>query len=119
MVFNGHEHNYQRALPIRATDRTAASLSTTAGSPAVYVDQQFDGTRHTVPDGVLYLVEGAGGNRDFDGDTAPPRGSGLGLDQDDSATGTFVDAPGLTVPKGPAPWLDSNLTNPEPHIVRL
>ena len=24
MVFNGHEHNYQRSLPIRATDRTAA-----------------------------------------------------------------------------------------------
>jgi uncharacterized repeat protein (TIGR01451 family) len=59
------------------------------------------------------MVEGAGGNRDFDGDDAPPRGSGLGLDQDDSATGTFVDEPGLTVPKGPASWLDTNLTNPE------
>ena len=113
MVFNGHEHNYQRSLPIRATGRTAATPTTTAGSPAVYVDQRFDGTHDTVPDGVLYLVEGAGGNRDFDGDTAPPRGSGLGLDQDDSATGTFVDAPGLTVPKGPASWLDTNLTNPE------
>jgi uncharacterized repeat protein (TIGR01451 family) len=113
MVFNGHEHNYQRTLPIRATDRTSASATTTAGSPAVYVDQRFDGTRHTVPDGVLYLVEGAGGNRDFDGDAAPPRGSGVGLDQDDSATGTFVDAPGLTVPQGPASWLDTNLTNPE------
>jgi hypothetical protein len=113
MVFNGHEHNYQRSLPIRATDRTSATPNTTAGSPAVYVDQRFDGTHNTVPDGVLYLVEGAGGNRDFDGDTAPPRGSGVGLDQDDSATGTHVDAPGLTVPQGPASWLDTNLTNPE------
>jgi hypothetical protein len=113
VVFNGHEHNYQRSLPIRATDRTAAVPTTTAGSPAVYVDQRFDGTRNTVPDGVLYLVEGAGGNRDFDGDAAPPRGSGVGLDQDDSATGTFVRAPGLTVPQGPASWLDTNLTNPE------
>jgi uncharacterized repeat protein (TIGR01451 family) len=113
VVFNGHDHNYQRTLPIRATDRTAAPATTTAGSPAVYVDQNFDGTRNTVPDGVLYLVEGAGGNRDFDADTAPPRGNGLGLDQDDSATGTFVDAPGLTVPKGPASWLDTNLTSPE------
>lgn len=111
MVFNGHEHNYQRTLPIRATDRTGATPSATAGSPAVFVDQRFDGTHHTVPDGVLYLVEGAGGNRDFDGDTAPPRGSGVGLDQDDSATGTFVDAPGLTVPQGPESWLDINLTN--------
>jgi uncharacterized repeat protein (TIGR01451 family) len=113
MVFNGHEHNYQRSLPIRATSRTASTPTTLAGSPAVDVDQQFDGNTKTVPDGVLYLVEGAAGNRDFDGDFAPPRGSGVGLDQDDSATGTFVDAPGLTVPQGPASWLDTNLTNPE------
>lgn len=112
MVFNGHEHNYQRSLPIRSTDRTGSTATTTAG-PAVYVDQQFDGLKNTVPDGVLYLVEGAGGNRDFDGDLAPPRGSGVGLDQDDSATGTHVDEPGLTVPQGPASWLDTNLTNPE------
>ena len=113
IVFNGHDHNYQRSLPIRATDRTAATPTATAGSPAVYVDQHFDGVHNTVPSGVLYLIEGAGGNRDFDGDLAPPRGSGLGLDQDDSATGTHVDAPGLTVPQGPASWLDTNLTNPE------
>ena len=113
VVFAGHEHNYQRSLPIRATERTSGPVSTTAGSPAVYVDSRFDGTQHTVPDGVLYLVEGAGGNHDFDGDQAPPRGSGVGLDQDDSATGTFVAAPGLTVPQGPASWLDTNLTNPE------
>ena len=113
VVFNGHEHNYQRTLPIRSTDRTGATPSTTAGSPAVNVDQEFDGVKNTVPDGVLYLVEGAGGNRDFDGDFAPSRGSGVGLDQDDSATGTFVDEPGLTVPQGPASWLDTNLTNPE------
>jgi uncharacterized repeat protein (TIGR01451 family) len=113
IVFNGHEHNYQRTLPIRATSRTAGPVSTTAGSPAVDVDQKYDGVTDTVPDGVLYIVEGAGGNRDFDGDFAPPRGSGVGLDQDDSATGTFVDEPGLTVPQGPASWLDTNLTNPE------
>lgn len=113
IVFNGHDHNYQRTLPIRATARTGSTPTTTAGSPAVYVDQKFDGKTDTVPDGVLYLVEGAGGNRDFDGDFAPPRGSGVGLDQDDSATGTFVDEPGLTVPQGPGSWLDTNLTNPE------
>ena len=113
LVFNGHEHNYQRTLPIRSTALTSMTPTTSAGGPLVYVDSKFDGTSHTVPDGVLYLVEGAGGNRDFDGDFAPPRGSGVGLDQDDSATGTFVDAPGLTVPQGPASWLDVNLTNPE------
>ena len=113
MVFNGHEHNYQRTLPIRSSSRAAGPVSTTAGSPAVNVDEHFDGTTDTVPDGVLYLVEGAGGNRDFDGDFAPPRGSGVGLDQDDSASGMFTDEPGLTVPQGPASWLDTNLTNRE------
>jgi uncharacterized repeat protein (TIGR01451 family) len=112
IVFNGHDHNYQRTLPIRATSRTAGPVSTT-GTPAVYVDSNFDGAGKTVPDGVLYIVEGAGGNRDFDGNYAPPRGSGVGLDQDDSATGTFTDEPGLVVPQGPASWLDTNLTNPE------
>lgn len=112
IVFNGHEHNYQRTHPIRATDRTG-STPTTAGAFLVNIDEQFDGVNDTVPDGVLYLVEGAGGNRDFDGNFAPPRGSGVGLDQEDSATGTFVDEPGLTVPQGPASWLDTNLTNPE------
>ena len=113
IVFNGHDHNYQRTLPIRATTRTAGPVSTTAGTPAVYVDTSFNGVTKTVPDGVLYIVEGAGGNRDFDGNYAPPRGSGVGLDQDDSATGDFTDEPGLTVPQGPASWLDTNLTNPE------
>ena len=112
MVFNGHEHNYQRTLPIRATAITG-STPTTANGPLVEVDPKYDGVTDTVPDGVLYLVEGAGGNRDFDGNYAPPRGSGVGLDQDDSATGTFTDEPGLTVPQGPASWLDVYLTNPE------
>jgi uncharacterized repeat protein (TIGR01451 family) len=113
IVFNGHDHNYQRTLPIRATTRTGGPVSTTAGTPAVYVDTSFNGVTKTVPDGVLYIVEGAGGNRDFDGNYAPPRGSGVGLDQDDSATGDFTDEPGLTVPQGPTSWLDTNLTNPE------
>jgi uncharacterized repeat protein (TIGR01451 family) len=79
----------------------------------VYIDPAFDGASETVPDGVLYLVEGAGGNRDFDGDFLPPRGSGTGVDQDDSATGNATPVPGLTVAQGPADWLDTNLTNLE------
>ncbi len=112
IVFNGHEHNYQRTHPIRATQRTAAALSTTGG-PAVNVDTNYDGNTRSVPDGVLYIVEGAGGNRDFDGNLAAPRGSGLGVDQDDSATGTATPTPGVTVQQGPADWLDTNLTNLE------
>ena len=112
VVFNGHEHNYQRTLPLRATASTAAPAGTSSGA-AVQIDQAYDGSSRTVPDGVLYIVEGAGGNRDFDGDLAPPRGSGLGVDQDDSATGTATPVAGLTVPQGPADWLDTRLTNRE------
>ncbi len=108
MVFNGHEHNYQRTYPIRALN--AAAVPVTTGGPAVTIDTAFDGINQTVPDGVLYLVEGAGGNRDFDGNMGPARGSGLGIDQDDSATGTATLA-GFMFPNGPASWLDTNLTS--------
>lgn len=113
MVFNGHEHNYQRTFPIRANANVAA-VPSPSGPPAVSIDTSFDGVSQTVPDGVLYVVEGAGGNRDFDGDFAPARGSGVGIDQEDSATG-MGNVPGtaLSFPNGPASWLDTHLTNPE------
>jgi hypothetical protein len=112
IVYNGHEHNYQRTRPIRATPAVTNAVSETA--PAVVaMDTAFDGVAHRVPDGVLHVVEGAGGNRDFDGDEANPRGSGLGLDQDDSATGTFVAANGESYPQGPASWLDTHITAAE------
>jgi len=116
MVFNGHEHNYQRTYPLRA-EAGAAAAPSPLGPPAVDIDTSFDGVSHTVPDGVLYLVEGAGGNRDFDNDFAQPRGSGLGVDQDDSATGTFTFGPGLTFVKGPESWLDTHLTDNEMSTV--
>jgi uncharacterized repeat protein (TIGR01451 family) len=108
MVFNGHEHNYQRTYPIRALNAAAAPVTT--GSPIVSIDTAFDGVNQTVPDGVLYIVEGAGGNRDFDGDLNPARGSGLGIDQDDSATGLGTLG-AFMFPNGPASWLDTNLTS--------
>jgi uncharacterized repeat protein (TIGR01451 family) len=113
VVFNGHEHNYQRTLPIRSNANTPNAPYVTSGGPAALVDTNFNGTTKTVPNGVLYIVEGAGGNRDFDGDLNPPRGSGLGVDQDDAATGLFTVAPGFTVNQGPADWLDTFLTNLE------
>jgi hypothetical protein len=112
IVFNGHEHNYQRSKPLRALDAVAAA-PTTLGPPVVAIDSQYDGVARTVPDGVLYIVEGAGGNRDFDGNFGAPRGSGVGVDEEDSATGTFSFGPGLTFANGPASWLDTHLTNGE------
>ena len=112
IVFNGHEHNYQRTLPIRA-------LSTVTSAPVpgvtqVDVDQAFDGLGRTVPDGVLYFVEGAGGNRDFDDNLANPRGAGASIDQDDAATGTtMIPVGGVPVDfvLGTASWLDTSMTD--------
>jgi Calcineurin-like phosphoesterase/Domain of unknown function DUF11 len=113
VVFSGHEHNYQRTWPIRVSDHVATAPNKSYGSPAVAIDTNFDGINNEVPDGVIYLVEGAGGNRDFDGDYANPRGNGVGLDEDDSAKGTFTIAPGFSPAQGPASWLDTDLTNDE------
>lgn len=113
MVFNGHEHNYQRTLPIRALANVASSPDPT-GPAAVAIDQDFDGLRQTVPDGVLYFVEGAGGNRDFDDALGNPRGSTpQTIDQEDSATGNSIPlgTPLQTYPNGPNSWLDTHLTN--------
>jgi hypothetical protein len=112
IVFNGHEHNYQRTRPLRALPGVASAPST-GNPPVVAIDSSFDGITRTVPDGVLYIVEGAGGNRDFDGNVGSPRGQGPGVDEEESATGTFSYGPGLTFPNGPASWLDTHLTNAE------
>jgi hypothetical protein len=112
IVYNGHEHNYQRTRPIRVTAAVTNAVSE-SGPDVVAMDTAFDGAAHRVADGVIHLVEGAGGNRDFDGDLPPPRGSGLGLDQDDSATGTFVASNGQAYPQGPASWLDTHMTAAE------
>ncbi len=110
LVYNGHEHNYQRTLPLRALPRVAET-PTTQAKPAVAIDPTFDGKHQTVPDGVIYLVEGAGGDRDFDNNLPEPRGRGSAVDQDDSASGSFSYRQGLIFPKGPVSWLDTNLTN--------
>ena len=109
IVFNGHAHNYQRTHPLRALARVADAPDT-AGTPAVAIDTAFDGRSDTVPDGVLYLVEGAGGRDSHDSGGESPRGNGNIVDEDDSATGTKTLG-GMDFPNGPAAWLDTHLTN--------
>src|SRR2546429_7360198 len=46
LVFNGHEHNYQRTFPLRAEAGVAAAPSP-AGPAAVDIDTSFDGATQT------------------------------------------------------------------------
>src|SRR5262245_10708991 len=112
LVFNGHEHNYQRSKPIRA--RSNVTSAPVPGTPQVDVDNTFDGSTHMVPDGVLYFVEGAGGNRDFDDNFPNPRGGGSSIDQDDSALGTTSGVVGgvtYAFKNGTSSWLDTSMSD--------
>jgi hypothetical protein len=112
VVFNGHAHNYQRTYPLRAL-ASVADIPTSEGDPAVTIDHNFNGSTETVPDGVIYLVEGAGGRDSHDSGGTSPRGNSNAVDEDDSAIGTFTFPNGLAFPNGPASWLDDHLTNAE------
>jgi hypothetical protein len=114
LVFNGHEHNYQRTLPLRALSNLPIPGLPVPGVPQVEVDDRFDGATRTVPDGILYFVEGAGGNRDFDDNLPNPRGGGTGIDQDDAATGTTtltVNGVQYDFQNGVASFLDTSLSD--------
>jgi hypothetical protein len=73
VVFNGHVHNYQRSYPMRfAPDKQGTLLVGGRDGKTVRgrvvngqwkLDKTFDGVRDTTPDGVLYVVTGAGGQR--------------------------------------------------------
>lgn len=63
VVFSGHVHNYQRSFPLRFVPS-----QTTARNPSgrFTVDRSFDGKTDTTPEGVLYVVSGAGGTALYD-----------------------------------------------------
>ena len=73
IVFNGHVHNYQRTRPLKFLPRPALDRTFKAGLPYVVegdfeIDESFDGVKDTTPDGVLYIVTGAGGAGAYDPD---------------------------------------------------
>jgi acid phosphatase type 7 len=71
VVFNGHVHNYQRSYPIRfAKDRNGTLLVGGKDNKNVRgrvvngkwkLDKNFDGKTNTTPQGVIYIITGAGG----------------------------------------------------------
>jgi hypothetical protein len=73
MVFSGHVHNYQRTRPLKflarpTVERTFKRAGTNAIDGDFQFDQSFDGVKDTTPDGVLYIVTGAGGAGAYDPD---------------------------------------------------
>jgi acid phosphatase type 7 len=73
VVFNGHVHNYQRSYPLRFLPASSNGASPTLkdGSRArsrhvdgqYTLDKSFNGLSDTTPEGVIYVVTGAGGQR--------------------------------------------------------
>lgn len=71
IVFNGHVHNYQRTFPIRfAKEKKGTLLVGGKDSKSVRgrvvnghwkLDKSFDGKINTTPQGIIYIVSGAGG----------------------------------------------------------
>lgn len=70
LVFAGHVHNYQRTYPLTfvpdnlGTQLVAGANNIKTGKTVNgrwTLDKKFDGKRNTKPDGVIYIVTGAGG----------------------------------------------------------
>ncbi len=72
IVFNGHVHNYQRSYPLHFVPSAERSATPVAGKEARpsklrhvdgkwTLDTKFNGQSDTTPEGVTYIVTGAGG----------------------------------------------------------
>jgi acid phosphatase type 7 len=65
VVFSGHVHNYQQSFPLRFVPEKDATGNPVRKKDLVggrwTLDKSFDGRSNTHPDGVIYLVSGAGG----------------------------------------------------------
>ena len=53
VVFSGHVHNYQRSFPLKYEGKEKSWTWT--------LDRKFNGKTNTKPNGVIYIVTGAGG----------------------------------------------------------
>ncbi len=60
IVFGGHVHNYQRSKPLRFAPSGGVAANGVVEGDAK-LDKNFDGKTNTKPDGIVYIVTGAGG----------------------------------------------------------
>jgi predicted MPP superfamily phosphohydrolase len=67
MVLNGHVHNYQRTVPLKFAPKKNQAGDRYVITPEGRVDgvftldEKFDGISQTKPNGIIYIVSGAGG----------------------------------------------------------
>ncbi len=88
IVFSGHVHNYQRSYPLRfVPDKNSTLLVGRDGTTPLgrvvngrwTLDKSFDGRTDTTPDGVIYVVTGAGGQHLYNPEQQDDRDSWLGF----------------------------------------
>src|SRR5262249_37190965 len=77
VVISGHVHNYQRSHPMtfRAEIQARHGIRVVPGQWKL--DKSFDGAKNTRPNGVIYLVTGAGGAGLYDPGQTDDRSSWL------------------------------------------
>ena len=73
IVLSGHEHNYQRPRPLKFAPTGPGQSGAVGDSdrrvPGTFtIDRSFDGVANTRPNGILYIVTGAGGKHLYDAD---------------------------------------------------
>ena len=71
VVFNGHVHNYQRSFPLRFVPGKQTPVSVGENENKIIIgravdgrwtlDKSFNGKINTSPNGIIYIVTGAGG----------------------------------------------------------
>jgi acid phosphatase type 7 len=72
LVLTGHVHNYQRSVPLRFIPQKNETGDQYVVSPTGRVngvftlDNEFDGKTDTTPNGIIYIVTGAGGGGLYD-----------------------------------------------------
>ena len=68
VVFAGHVHNYQRSKPLRFAPSVQKPTVRGRVNGTFTLDEKFDGSTVTQPDGIIYIVTGGGGARLYDPD---------------------------------------------------
>jgi predicted phosphodiesterase len=66
VVFAGHVHNYQRSKPLRFAPNGTPTVSAYVNGTFT-IDEAYDATAQTRPQGVIYIVTGGGGAKLYTG----------------------------------------------------